>query len=107
MMAPNFSKLVSKNLEISFQAKICTNSPKICANSPKICTSFPKRCLNNIVTRFLNNFLIYGTPLSPGVYNDTNCYDMWACVLESLLLVPLSILEGKMPKTREVQIADQ
>ena len=26
----------------------------------------------NIVTRFLNNFRIYGTPPSLGVYNDTN-----------------------------------
>ena len=78
-MAPNFSKLVSKNLETSFRAKICTNSPKICANSPKICTNSPKICTNfpkiilkNVVTRFLNNFRIYGTPPSPGVYNDTN-----------------------------------
>ena len=31
--------------------------------------------LKNIVTRFLNNFRIYGTPPSPGVYNDTN---VWA-----------------------------
>ena len=27
--------------------------------------------LKNIVTRFSNNFRIYGTPPSPGVYNDT------------------------------------
>ena len=45
---------------------------KICANSPRICTKLPKRCLKNIVTRFLSNFGIYGTPPSPGVYNDTN-----------------------------------
>ena len=70
-------------LETSFRAKICTNFAKICANSPKICTNcpkiftnFPKRCLKN--DRFLNNFRIYGTPPSPGVYNDTN-----ACPLQS------------------------
>ena len=78
-MAPNFSKL--EVLETSFQAKtcanfpkICTNSPKICTNSPKICTNFPKNVLKNIVARFLNNFRIYGSPPSPGVYNDTKQY---------------------------------
>ena len=47
--------------------KICTNCPKICTNCPKIFTNFSKRCLKNIVTRFFNNFRIYGTPPSPGV----------------------------------------
>ena len=54
-------------LETSFQAKICTNSPKLCTNSLKICTNFPQRFQKHIVTRFLNNFRIYGTPPSPGV----------------------------------------
>ena len=31
----------------------------------------------NIFTSFLNNFRIYGTPASPGVYNDTNCWSLW------------------------------
>ena len=84
-MAPNFSKLVSKFWKLVSERmfanfpEICANFPKICINFPKICTNFPKICTNvlnrflkNIVTRFLNNFRIYGTPTSPGVYNDTN-----------------------------------
>ena len=71
-MALNFSRLVSKNLENSFRAKYALTPRKYALTAPKICTNFPKRILKNIVTRILNNFRIYGTPPSPGVYNDAN-----------------------------------
>ena len=46
----------------------------MCTNVPEICTNFPKIFLKNIVTRFFNNFRIYGTPSLPGVYNDTKMF---------------------------------
>ena len=87
-MAQNFSKLVSKFWKLVSKPKYALTSwkyaltswkyalrtPKICTKNPKICTNFPKRSWNNIVTRFLNNFRIYGSPPSPGVYNDTNTW---------------------------------
>ena len=65
---PKFLETCFEVLETSFWVKRCTNFPKICANFPKICWKISK----NTVTRFLNNFRIYGTPPSPGVYNDTS-----------------------------------
>ena len=59
--SPKFLKTCFEALETSFRAKICTNSPKICTNSPIL-------FFNNIITRLLNNFRIYGsTPLSGGL----------------------------------------
>ena len=70
---PKFLATCFEVLETSFQAKICTNFPKRCTNFPKLCTkslktctNFPKRFQKNIVTRFLDNFRIYGSPPSPG-----------------------------------------
>ena len=60
-MAPKFSKLVSKHLEASFRAKYALTPRKYALTARK-------EILKNIVTRFLNNFRIYGTPPSPGVY---------------------------------------
>ena len=35
------------------------------------------KILRENVTRFLSNFRIYGTPPSPGLYNDTNPAALW------------------------------
>ena len=79
IMAPNFSKRVSKFWKLVSERKYALTSRKYALTSRKyaltarqIFTNFLKRFEKNIVTRFLKNFRIYGTPPSPGVYNDTN-----------------------------------
>ena len=81
---PKFLETCFEVLETSSQAKLCTNFPKICTNFLKICTNFPKIFQKNSVMRCLNNFRIYGSPPSPGVYNDTHSYDI-------ILLIDLSL----------------
>ena len=79
-MAPNISNLASKNLETSFWAKYALTPRKYALTPRKYAliarkyalTSRKELILKNIVTRFVNNFRIYGTPPSPGVYNDTD-----------------------------------
>ena len=51
--------------------KIVTNSRIIVTKPSKLVTSFLKR-LQQMLLRFLNNFRIYGSPLSLGLYNGTN-----------------------------------
>ena len=74
MMAPDFSKLVSKFWKRISKRNYALTPRKYAVTSRKyslICTNFPKRLSNNIVARFLNNFWIYGTPPLHGLYNDT------------------------------------
>ena len=67
IMAPNFSRLVSKFWKRVPEQKYALTSRKY-ALTPRKCTNFPRICTN----LFLNNFRISGAPPSPGVYNDTN-----------------------------------
>ena len=86
-MAPIFSKLVSKFWKLVSKRKYALKSRKY-ALTPRKYHKLPENMhkhpknnfLKNIVTRFLNNFRIYGTPPSPGVYNDTNIWmQFFAC----------------------------
>ena len=95
---PKFLETCFEVLETSFQAKICTNFPKICTNSPKIYTNFPKRFQRNVVTRFLNNFRIYGSPPSPGVYNDTKANKLNCARSSSVTVVSCAIQKTAVDK---------
>ena len=76
---PKYLKTCFEVLETSFEEKICTYFPKICTNRPQRCTNCPNIFTNfskkkNSVTRFLNNFRIYGTPPHRGFTMILNFY---------------------------------
>ena len=73
-MAPNLSKLVSKFWKLASNRKYALTARKYALTPQKYALTARNDFLKNIVTRFLNNFRIYGTPPSPGVYKDTRLF---------------------------------